>query len=106
MYDVEKVRALNDEFRKTMQGGRVMVTQGVSGLPNIVAILERVKHYEDFDARNDPHQEHDFGSFTHAGQLIFFKLDYYDADLMNSSPDPTDVAVTTRVMTIMLAEEY
>ena len=38
--------------------------------------------------------------------MIFFKIDYYDADLLNLSPDPANPALTCRVMTIMLAEEY
>ena len=106
MYNAAKVRALNNEFRTTFKGGRVMVTQGVSALPDIVGILERVKTFTDFSPKNDPHGEADFGSFTlDSGELIFFKIDYYDVDLMNGSPDPTDVAVTSRVMTVMLAEE-
>ena len=43
MYEAEKVRSLNNEFRTTLKGGRVMVTQGVSALPDLVGILERVK---------------------------------------------------------------
>ena len=106
MSDAAKVRALNDEFRTTMTGGRVMVTQGVSALPDIVGILERVKTFNDFTPGNDPYQEHDFGAFQQHGQQLFWKIDYYDVDLMNGSPDPTDMTVTTRVLTIMLAEEY
>jgi len=107
MSDAAKVRALNEEFRKSLNGGRVVVTQGVSALPDIVGILERVKTFNHFTSNNDPHGEADFGSITlETGEVIFFKIDYYDADLMNGSPDPTDIAITTRVLTIMLAEEY
>jgi hypothetical protein len=40
------------------------------------------------------------------GNVVFFKIDYFDLDLSNHSPDPSDPAVTRRVMTLMLAEEY
>ena len=40
------------------------------------------------------------------GETIFFKIDYYDRTLTCHSPDPADPAVTERVITIMLADEY
>jgi hypothetical protein len=46
------------------------------------------------------------GSFEADDAVIFFKIDYFDKDLACHSPDPTDPAVTERVITIMLAEEY
>ncbi len=73
---------------------------------NLVGVLEAVRSYSTFDETNDPYGEHDFGSFTIDGQLLFWKIDYYDIDLQMASPDPTDPAVTARVLTIMLAEEY
>ncbi|MGZ5042816.1 MAG: DUF3768 domain-containing protein, partial [Usitatibacter sp.] len=51
-------------------------------------------------------EEHDFGSFEAEGEKIFFKIDYFDRTLTHHSPDPADPAVTERVITIMLAEEY
>jgi Protein of unknown function (DUF3768) len=38
--------------------------------------------------------------------MIMFKIDYFDQNLSMHSPDPADPAVTQRVITIMLAEEY
>jgi hypothetical protein len=61
---------------------------------------------EDFCHANDPYEEHDFGSFEADKQTIFFKIDYFDKNLTYHSPDPSDPAVTERVITIMLAEEY
>ena len=105
---VEKIRALNDAFRTTMTGGRVMMTAGVDTLPSDVKamVIRRVATFSEFTADNDPHGEHDFGNFTLASRKFFFKIDAYDADMRFGSEDPADPAKTTRVLTIMLAEEY
>lgn len=100
------IRQLNDAFRATFQGGRVLITRGVADRPDLDDILEQVRTFDRFTARDDPHCEHDFGAIKIAGGSVFWKLDYYDVDLQCGSPDPADPAVTTRVLTIMLAEEY
>ena len=69
-------------------------------------IFRTIAVFDDFCHANDPHQEHDFGSFQAEGQTIFFKIDYYSKDMTMHSPDPSNPAVTQRVITIMLAEEY
>jgi hypothetical protein len=103
----EQVRALNDAFRTTMTGGRVMLTTGVDALPSDVKaiVIRRVATFTEFTADNDPHGEHDFGNFTLAGQKFFWKIDHYDANMEFGSDDPADTS-TTRVLTIMLASEY
>jgi len=104
----EKIRELNDAFRTTMSGGRVMLTAGVDALPSDVKamVIRRVATFSEFTPENDPHGEHDFGSFTLTGQKFFFKIDYFDAAMEFGSEDPADPSKTTRVLTIMLAEEY
>jgi hypothetical protein len=106
MPDTAKIRELNDAFRTTFIGGDVMVTPGVADRSERSAILIHVQEFSDFGPSNDPHGEHDFGSFQIADERIFWKIDYYDPDRHGGSPDPADPAVTRRVLTILLAEEY
>ncbi len=103
-----KIQALNDRFRQTFQGGSVMMTRGIQALGEqaVADILNKVRTFDAFTPDNDPYQEHDFGSFQHDGQKIFFKLDYYDQKGEFASPNPADPAKTKRVLTVMLAEEY
>jgi len=103
-----KIRALNDAFRTTMTGGRVMMTAGVQALgeKTVASVLTAVQEFTAFSADNDPHREHDFGSSTLGGRKFFFKLDYYDLAMEFGSEDPADPSKTTRVLTIMFAEEY
>ena len=105
---MSKVSDLNDALRKTLAGGRVVLTPGVNVLPlaQIDALMARIRAFDAFTEDDDPYGEHDFGAFDHAGQRIFWKIDYYDRDLQFGSPDPSDPAVTTRVLTVLLAEEY
>ncbi len=103
-----RIRVLNDNFRSTFIGGRVVMSAGVAALPLDVkahAFLH-VQTFTEFNADNDPHGEHDFGSFEVAGEKFFWKIDYYDSDMMFGSEDPTDPETTTRVLTIMFADEY
>src|SRR6202165_3947455 len=106
--NTDRICELNDAFRRTFRGGRAMMTSGVDELPDCVKAeaLVQVAHFSEFTADNDPHGEHDFGSFTLVGRKFFWKIDYYDADMVQGSEDPADPAKTTRVLTIMLACEY
>lgn len=109
----EKIRALNDAFRKGERPelGRIMLTEGVRELVaawplGSLIVHNQVKRFDSFSEDNDPHGEHDFGSFEHVGEKLFWKIDYYGKDLESGSEDPADPDVTTRVLTIMLADEY
>jgi hypothetical protein len=104
----EKIRALNDEFRQSLAGGKVMMTAGIALLsPKIRRqVLKRVQVFDAFTSENDPHDEHDCGSFTLGSRKFFFKIDYFDANMEFGSEDPADPAKSTRVLTIMFAEEY
>ena len=107
--DTNRIAALNDLCRRAMGiAGRLIQTPGICALPlgDQSAIRERVELFDAFTPDNDPHQERDFGSFDHAGQTIFWKIDYYDPTLTCGSEDPSDPRQTVRVLTIMLAADY
>ena len=60
----DRIRALNDDFRRTFAGGMVMITAGVEALPveQRRSLLQRVRAFDTFSEDNDPHGEHDFGA--------------------------------------------
>ena len=104
----DRIRALNDDLRQDLLGGLAVMTPGIAALGQqaVERIVKTIAVYDDFCHSNDPHEEHDFGSFEADGQTIFFKIDYYDKTRTYHSPDPSDPSVTERVITIMLADEY
>ena len=106
MTNTDEIRLLNDYARNTLIGCRLMITAGIQVLGSIEDIVSAVQSFDDFTDGNDPYQEHDFGNFEFAGNRIFWKFDYYDQSLTAASSNPADSAITQRVLTIMLAEEY
>ncbi len=104
----ERIRELNDSLRRTFTGGRVVMTASVQSLPadTVALALTKMRAFNDFSPDNDPHLEHDFGSFDLAGEKFFWKIDYYDEQMECGSEDPSNPMVTTRVLTLMLAEDY
>ena len=111
MDNTSRIRALNDFLRKfpfAPAVGRVLITPGVSGLPtrDREAVLRKVVQFDTFTEDNDPHGEHDFGAFDHAGVKYFWKIDYYDLAMQMHSPDPANPELTKRVLTVMRADEY
>jgi hypothetical protein len=106
--DTDRIRTLNDQLRRNLRGGKAVMTPGIAALGSeaVQRLVQTIATFDDFCIANDPHGEHDFGAFEFDGASIMFKIDYYDRNFEFHSPDPTDPAVTERVITLMLAEEY
>jgi hypothetical protein len=106
--DTDRIRALNDQLRQNLAGGTAVMTPGIAALGTdaVQRLVQTIATFDNFCTANDPHGEHDFGEFDFDGVPVIFKIDYYDRDLRLHSPDPADPAVTNRVFTLMLAEEY
>src|SRR5260370_39158752 len=98
-----KVRYLNDNFRLA---GQFMITVGISALSDglKMQIVQKVRLFTDFTEGNDPHGEHDFGSFDIDGQTVNWKIDYYDPSMQSGSDKPWRADQTRRVLTFMLGE--
>ena len=103
-----EIRRLNDRLRIEHLGGTILFTAGVNALDMDVkeAAVRAIAAFSEFTDDNDPYGEHDFGAVEVAGQLLFWKIDYYDPELERHSDDPAEPEVTRRVMTVMLACEY
>ena len=110
------IATMNDQLRRsigifgisTSHLGRVMLSAGIAALDpeTIEQIVAQVREFDEFSEDNDPYGERDFGAFEFAGSRIFWKVDYYDRNLKYGSEDPADSEATTRILTIMFAEEY
>ena len=106
--DTDRIRELNDDLRQDLTSSYAVITPGVAALGQeaVDRIVKTIQVFDDFCHANDPHQEHDFGSFEVDGHTIFFKIDYYDKDLRFHSEDPADPEQTIRVGTPMLNSDY
>lgn len=103
------IAKLNDLCRKAPGiMGQWVYTPGIEALPKAeqAIIFRKVALYDAFTEDNNPHGERDFGGFTHNGDKIFWKIDYYASDMEHGSEDPSDTSKTVRVLTVMLSEEY
>ena len=98
---VAAVQHQNDNFRRALTGGTVLLSAGIIGLDaaNQARIIEAVRDFDDFD-QSDPWDPHDIGDLeveieepdiARWHELIFFRIDRTSNGL---------------VLTIMLASEW
>ena len=108
MPNTSEIALQNDNFRKHLSQGTLVLTQGIrSNTPeDLEAIITKVRTFDTFDENNDPYGERDFGAFDYKGRRIFWKIDNYDQKFLYLSPDVSNPRVTNKVITIMYAEEY
>jgi hypothetical protein len=113
------IAALNDQLRGNLTRpgcDRVVLTPGIAaligdtslfaGFHRQAALLRLVRDFDDFSPANDPHHEHDMGSFVFEETRCFWKIDYYDLTLTAGAEDPSKADGTTRVLTILRADEW
>ena len=98
----KRICELNDGFRRSLAGGRVLMTAGVLAQGQTFArqALAAVRAFDAFIPDDDPHGEHDFGAIEIDGRRLFWKIDYYEPTGQTGSSDPADPTLTLRVLTI------
>ena len=106
-----KIAELNDNLRNnlfTPGKNQVFISHGVNSLPYIERsrLLDKVQKFNDFNEDNNPYGERDFSRIEHNGTNYFWKIDYYNETMDAGSENPADETITTRVLTIMRADEY
>ena len=108
MSNTNEIALQNDNFRKHLSQGTLVLTQGIRSntKEDLEAIITKVRTFDTFDENNDPYGERDFGAFDYKGKKIFWKIDYYDQEFLYLSPDVSNPRVANKVLTIMYAEEY
>jgi hypothetical protein len=121
----ERIAVLNDRARQAMGlACTAVATVGFRSLPaaDQSRVRELIETFDAFDEDNDPHGERDFGTIYQLAdgrwtterprlrederERVFWKLDYYDRGMRFASDDAANPAVTRRVLTIMLSDEY
>lgn len=108
MNKTAKIRELNDKLRTSFTAGRILTTIGIRSKPveDVSRILAKVRSFNKFNKSNNVYGENDYGSFAFKGDVIIWKIDYYDKNYRFMSENPADPTITNRVLTIMTGEEY
>ena len=120
-----RIARLNDQARQAMGVAcTAVVTVGFRSLPEVdqSRVRELIETFDAFDDDNDPHGERDFGTIYQLTdgrwtterprmrederERVFWKFDYYDRQMEFASDDAANPAITRRVLTIMLSDEY
>jgi hypothetical protein len=107
---LERLRSLNDAFRRTFIGGAIIVSPRFEALDAELKsdILWRIRNFDAFEPNEqwDPENEHAYLALDYRGCSIVALIDYLSLDDPNSySDDATDPAVTQRVLTVRFADE-
>lgn len=113
------IAAQNDAFRKLAclglspdqpLPGRMHVTRSLieAGDSFMAEAVKLTGEFDDFAPENDPSGWHDFGAIEVQGEIVFWKIDLYeaDSDFSYGAETPENPETTLRVLTIMMARDW
>ena len=82
------------------------VSQVTPSLVRLRALCTALAGVSVFPKSSGSYRERDFGTFDCLGERLWFKIDYWHPDHDAYAPDPANVELCRRVMTLMLEQEY
>ena len=106
-----RIAEQNDAFRKKQAGGgqgKWVWTQAIDaeGMDFVLTCVSAVAEYEDFTEENDPFGTREMGFMEVVGKKVWWKIDLYDRAYLGGSENPTSLADTRRVLTILFPSDY
>lgn len=111
MRECARIAEQNDAFRHRQEGGgqgKWVWTQAVDaeGMDFVLTCIAAVAAYDDFTEENDPYGTHEMGFMDVSGKKVWWKIDLYDRAYHGGSENPTSLAETRRVLTILFPSDY
>jgi hypothetical protein len=99
-----RVRALNDAFRSTFTGGRIILAPELRSLDYNTrrTLLSEIRAYDAFE-ESDPHRDHEFGTVCAGGNRFNWLIIYYDETYERAAQNPADETTTRRVLSVSSA---
>ena len=118
--DSAALRARNDQFRRTLTGGSLLLSSGVVtlGAANQARIIAAVRGFTGFDDDfkiGDPFDDHSIGDIEveveepgihRWPELIFFRINDLGRLATRAGSSPAPASGTALVLTLMLASEW
>jgi len=98
----DKIRALNDQFRKDFKSSQVFLTLDIAqlGVDLLKRLTNEIKAYSDFKPSIDLEGQRSQGVLEIENHTIKWHIEYWDVDEEHTSPDPSNGILTTRTLTI------
>ena len=118
--EIAALRARNDQFRRTLTGGSLMLSAGIValGAANQARIIAAVRGFTGFNTDfeiGDPFDDHSIGDIEveveepgihRWPELIFFRIDDLAHPVTGAGASPAPASGTSLVLTLMLASEW
>jgi|SRR6478609_4597353 len=103
----QKIAVLNDRFRQSFKGGRLIIGDKVRALSQSdqESLFRAIQIFNDFDGENDPYKEHDFGCVWLHNQRYYFQILCYDLQLVARSANPHKITHSRRVLILTHLDE-